>query len=206
MNRRLLSLATAIVVLGAGLSALWIGTDGGAAWTSESARRLAVIEHPRPLPPAPLLDAHERKLSLADLDRPVVLIDFIYTHCPGACLAMGAAFRRLQRDLADLGLQDKVQLLSLTFDPARDGPDQLARYLSRFSADETSWNAARFEDDRDLEAVLDQLGVVVIPEPDVGFVHNTAVYLAHRGQVVGIYDVDDRGALLEAIEWRISQG
>lgn len=206
MIRRLPSLAAAIVALGAGLSVLWIGTDGGAAWTSESARRLAVVSHPRPLPAAALLDAHGRSLSLTDFDRPVVLIDFIYTHCPGACIAMGAAFRRLQRDFADLGLQDDVQLLSLTFDPGRDGPEELARYLARFSADETYWSAARFKDDRDLEAVLEQLGVVVIPEPTVGFVHNTAVYLAHRGRVVGIYDVDDRGALLEAVEQRLSDG
>ncbi len=200
------SAAAAVLATAAGFSALWLGTDGGTAWTAESARRLAVLENPQPLPAARLRDAHGHALSLTGFERPLVLMDFIYTTCPAACVAMGAAFRQLQRDLATLGLQDDVRLLSLTFDQAHDGAAELADYLTRFAADEAHWSAAKFEDPRALDAVLKQLGVVVIPAPDAGFVHNAAIYLAHRGQVVGIYDFDDRAALLEEIAWRLTPG
>ena len=161
------------------------------------------MENPQSLPPARLLDSHGQARSLTGFDRPIVLMDFIYTRCNAACVAMGAAFRQLQRDFGSLGLEEKVQLLSLTFDPAHDGPSELAAYLSRFSADESHWIAARFERADSLSSVLKQLGVVVIPEPSVGFIHNTAVYLIHHGRVVGIYDLDDKARLLEDIGWRL---
>lgn len=208
MNPRL-SAATTLLAIAAGSLALWFGTDGGTAWTAESARRLAIADNPVPLPAARLRDSRDRALTLTRFERPIVLMDFIYTRCPAACIEMGAAFRRLQRDLEALGLQKQVQLLSLTFDPGHDGPTELAEYLARFSADETHWTAAKFENPRAQEAVLERLGVVVIPQPGTrheAFVHNAAVYLAHRGRVVGIYDFDDRDRLLEDIAWRLTPG
>ena len=121
-------------------------------------------------------------------------------------MALGATFRDLQGELVSRGWHDRVGLLSLTFDYQHDGPVELAGYLSRFGAAPDLWNAARFENEDDLIAVLRDLGVVVIPEPNVGFVHNTAIYLVDRGRVVGIYDFDDRSGLLRAIEWRLQAG
>ena len=118
-------------------------------------------------------------------------------------MALGATFRDLQGELVSRDWHDRVGLLSLTFDYAHDGPDELAGYLERFRGAPDLWNAARFESKDDLDAVLRDLGVVVIPEPNVGFVHNTAIYLVDRGRVVGIYDFEDRSGLLQAIEWRL---
>ena len=56
MSRWLSATATAAVLLG-GCLALWAATDGGAAWTAESARRLDVAERPHDLPDATLRDA-----------------------------------------------------------------------------------------------------------------------------------------------------
>ena len=205
MSRWLSATATAAVLLG-GCLALWAATDGGAAWTAESARRLDVAERPHDLPDATLRDVEDRSIGLAALERPIAVVDFIYTRCPTVCVALGSTFRDLQGELVSRGWQDRVGLLSLTFDHAHDGPAELAGYLERFGAAPDLWNAARFENEDDLDAVLRDLGVIVIEEPNVGFVHNTAIYLVDRGRVVGIYDFADRSGLLQAIEWRLQAG
>ena len=205
MNRWLSAAATVAVLLG-GFLTLWAGTDGGAAWTAESARRLDIAERPRDLPDAALRDVEGRSIDLAGLERPIAVVDFIYTRCPTVCLDLGSTFRDLQGEFVFRGWEDRVELLSLTFDHAQDGPAELAAYLARFGAAPNLWNAARFERENDLNTVLRDLGVIVIPEPNVGFVHNTAIYLVDRGRVVGIYDFDDRPGLLQAIEWRLKIG
>ena len=196
------SIVPTLVVLVAGLSALALGTDGGRVWTAETARRQAVID--LALPNYDLRDTQTQTLTLSKPNRELTVVDFIYTNCPTVCLAMGAQFRTLQSELASAGLLDRVQLLSITFDPTHDDLSQLNSYLTKFSAMEPHWRAARFDHNEELQQTLKALGVIVIPEPTVGFVHNAAFYLIEAGQVVEIFDVDHRTALLAAIEDRLT--
>lgn len=195
------SACAAVLVLGFGCAALVLGTDGASIWTAEGARRQAVLSSPKPLPDYPLSDSLGNRTTLADPAGTLRVIDLIYTRCPTVCVAMGAQLRMLQTELAAAGLLDQVEILSITFDPGDDAP-ALADYLARFRALEPGWRAARFENDEDLDHVLDELGVIVIPEPSVGFVHNAAFYLVEQGRVVAIVDVEDRAGLLEAIRKR----
>lgn len=204
MNRWPPTIATIAILVGGYATLAW-GTNDWTVWTAESARRLAVRVNPIPLPDGRLHDSVGRSISLAEFDRPILLIDFIYTRCPTVCIAMGSEFRQWQSDFRANGLEKDVQLLSITFDSKNDGPEELAGYLSRFSANVEQWTAARFDDEQVLDELLDDLGVVVIAEPTLGFVHNPAVYLVHDGAVVGIYDFDDRVALLKAVQWRLSE-
>ena len=197
------SAGAAVLVLVFGCAALILATDGGSVWTAEGARRQAVLSNPKPLPDYPLSDSWGNRLSLAAQESPLRVVDLIYTRCPTVCLAMGAQLRMLQTELAAAGLLEQVEILSITFDPADDAA-ALADYLARFHAMESGWRAARFDDEEDLERALDELGVVVIPEPDVGFVHNAAFYLVERGRLVAILDVEDRAGLFEAIRQRVA--
>jgi protein SCO1/2 len=77
------------------------------------------------------LDDHTGKpRSLADFKGKVVLLFFGYTHCPDVCpttLAEAAAM------MNELGPQaDRVQVLFVTLDPARDTSELLARYVPSF--------------------------------------------------------------------------
>ncbi|MDE0037826.1 MAG: SCO family protein [Gammaproteobacteria bacterium] len=195
------SACAAVLVLGLGCAALILGTDGGSIWTAEGARRQAALSNPKPLPDYPLRDSLGTRISLANPGRALQVIDLIYTRCPTVCLAMGAQLRMLQTELAAVGLLEQVGILSITFDPA-DDERALADYLARFHAIEPGWRAARFENDVDLARTLDELGVVVLPDPSVGFVHNAAFYLVEQGRVVAILDVEDRAGLFEAIRKR----
>ncbi|MBL6707891.1 MAG: SCO family protein [Pseudomonadales bacterium] len=193
-----------IVILAIGLSALTVGTNGWSTWTAEAARRQAVVERPRPLPAYQLLDSRGESLTLAQSERDLTVVDLIYTQCPTVCLAMGAQFRQLQSELATAGLLERVELLSVTFDPANDDQSTLSDYLRRFGAVEPHWRAARFQDNDELAASLTDLGVIVIPEQSMGFVHNAAYYLIENGRVIEIFDIEARTDLFEAIRARLA--
>ena len=200
------SLAATLCVLGAGFGALALGTDGWTVWTAESARRQAVLADPRPLPDYALLDSRGEAFSLVASGGRLAVVDLIYTRCPSVCQAMGLQFRQLQGELETFGWLDDVALISISFDPANDDDRALNEYLRRYGAAEPQWRAARFTDYAHLQHVLELLGVVVIPEPRVGFVHNAAFYLIDDGRVVEILDWDDRAGLFEAIRRRLEHG
>jgi protein SCO1/2 len=77
-----------------------------------------------------LTDHNGSPRALADFKGKVVLLFFGYTHCPDVCpttLAEAAAVMK------DLGAQaERVQVLFVTVDPARDTPALLARYVPSF--------------------------------------------------------------------------
>ncbi|HLI80162.1 MAG TPA: SCO family protein [Candidatus Binataceae bacterium] len=90
------------------------------------------------LPPTALLDQHGQKVSLADLKGKPILFDFIYTSCPGECLALTMRMKRIASALGpELGKQ--VRLVSITVDPEHDQPKQLLQYASDQGADLNGW-------------------------------------------------------------------
>ena len=90
------------------------------------------------LPAIPLVDQHGRDLTLASLKGRPVLIDFIYTSCPGPCPLMTSRMAAVAKLLGPkLGKQ--VTFVSITIDPEHDRPAQLARYAREFGADEPGW-------------------------------------------------------------------
>jgi protein SCO1/2 len=127
-----------------GVVALAAATDGFQAFTTETARRVAVRRQPADLPAAALENQSGARFTLADLRGTWLLVDFIYTRCPTFCTALGGDFARLQRQLARPIAQGKVQLLSISFDPTHDPPSQLAAYLGRFRGRSMmGWQAVR---------------------------------------------------------------
>jgi protein SCO1/2 len=76
------------------------------------------------------VDGQAQKLSQLTRDR-ITLLGFIYTRCmdPQGCPLTYRVFSRLEAELqATPALVDKVQLVSLSFDPARDSPSVMKHY------------------------------------------------------------------------------
>lgn len=178
------SLALALVV--GGLAA---GTGGFRAFTTESARRLAVARSPRPLPDVLLEDQRGRRFRLNDLRGHPVLVEFIYTRCTSYCVALGTAFQRMKRTLAREG--SPVRLLSISFDPRHDDLARLREYAGRYGARAPRWRVARPVDPGRLPTLLQAFGVKVIGDGLGGFTHNAAIMLVDRdGRLSHIYDWD----------------
>lgn len=77
-----------------------------------------------------LTDHHGQLRHLADFRGKAVVLFFGYTQCPDVCpttlAAMRAAMNRLGQDA------DRVQVLFVSLDPARDTPQLLAEYVPSF--------------------------------------------------------------------------
>ncbi|MGH8400050.1 MAG: SCO family protein, partial [Gammaproteobacteria bacterium] len=170
------------------------------AFTSETARRIEVREHPRLVPPATLETQTGARINLADLRGRWLLVDFIYTRCMTYCSLLGGEFAQLQTQLAAPIKTGKVQLLSISFDPAHDKPPQLADYLTYHHDHGMGWLAARPVDSDGLTRLERIFGVTVISDGLGGFVHNAAIGIVNpQGQLVEIFPLGDSAPVGQAV-------
>jgi protein SCO1/2 len=181
--------AVASLVICAGGGALgWHFTDGFVAFTSEQARRSAVARSPRVIPAAALQDQNGRSFTFAAYHGKPVAVDFVYTQCRSLCSLLSAGFQRLDRVERTRGADKRLHLVSISFDP-RDTPDRLREYASHYGADGENWRFARVKDARELAALLQAFGVVVIADGRGDFQHNAAVHLlAADGRLARVLD------------------
>ncbi|TAM11976.1 MAG: SCO family protein [Nevskiaceae bacterium] len=187
--RTLLASLVLAVVGGAVLTA---ATDHFQAFTSEGARKVRIREHMPRVPHATLQTQYGRDIRLADLRGKWLLVDFIYTRCITYCTAQGSEFALLQRKLAAPLQSGKLELLSISFDPSRDEPHQLADYLQRSGGHGGGWLAARPVGLRQLDQLKRVFGIIVIPDGLGGYVHNTGFALVNpQGRLVAILDTGD---------------
>jgi cytochrome oxidase Cu insertion factor (SCO1/SenC/PrrC family) len=78
-------------------------------------------------------DGQTRRLYSDLLRDKIVVIDFMFTSCTGACPIMSNNFVKIQDWLGDR-LGKDVYLLSVSVDPLNDTPAKLKEYAARFKA------------------------------------------------------------------------
>lgn len=105
---------------------------GGSDEPSEAATLTGITHIAYPASDAELTTLDGDPFSLAtDLDKPLTLVFFGYTHCPDICplvmSTLAAAMARL-----DQAERDQVQVLFITSDPGRDTPVILRGYLDHY--------------------------------------------------------------------------
>jgi protein SCO1/2 len=108
----------------------------------------AELEQQYVVPATPLTDTDGAPYSLSeDTDEPLTLVFFGYTHCPDICqvvmASLASAMTRL--DEAD---RERVEVVFVTTDPARDDAETLRTYLDRFDPSFTGLTG-------DLETVIE---------------------------------------------------
>ncbi len=201
LPRTLLASLAIALAGGGGLAAV---TDGFRAFTTESARRLAVHAHPVEIPRVELQTQSGARVEFADFRGEWLLVDFIYTRCPTICLALGGDFAQLQRLLAGPIAAGRLELLSVSFDPANDTPGQLAAYQQRFGDRGKGWVAARPLTADGLRQLKLAFGITVIPDQYGGYTHNTAIHLVDpHGRLVEILDTGDVQRVAQDLRWRL---
>lgn len=195
MGQRIQAVAgcvTTIAALAGALTLILQATDGLSSFTSESWRRAQVARNPLPLPEAQLQDHEGRQFALADLCGRVLIVNFIYTRCASICRALGSESAQLAARLRALIEHDDVAVISISFDPQRDGPEQMSEYKRSMERGVTAWRIARPRRVEDKARLLETFGVVVIPDSYGGFDHNAALHVVDRScRLVRILDVDD---------------
>ena len=187
------TLMACLFVLGAFASATAALTRGFTQWTFESVRRADAHDGRLIAPRIDVIDSENGELVMwattGDPDA-VYIVDFVYTHCITICQALGPEFTQMQALVAsNPSLRRNVRLASLSLDVERDGNAELAEYARRNRADPALWTVAAPRSLQTSKQLMQQLGVIAIPDGFGGFVHNGTIHIIDgRGVVHGIYD------------------
>lgn len=159
------------------------------------------LEEPLPAPDFALTDQDGQTVQLSSLRGKVVVLDFIYTRCPGPCPLLSRKFAHLQKQLRD-GSADRVMLLSITIDPEHDTPAVLREYARRYQADTRGWKFLTGST-ADIINVAYQYGVDYHGDSSGEINHLVATYIINqRGEVVKVFKGPNHtaGALLAEVQ------
>jgi cytochrome c peroxidase len=139
-----------------------------------------------------VLDSDGRRHRLHDfLGDKIVVLSFVYRACPdvNGCPLASHVLTAVQKIiLDDPALRDQVRLLSMSFDPRRDRPQDMRDYGLRLARDGADWKFLTTESEAALAPILAAYGQSVRQEHDekgqplATFSHILRVYLIDRGK------------------------
>ncbi|HLR64456.1 SCO family protein [Virgibacillus sp. MSJ-26] len=189
---------TMVLVFGSLL--VYFGTDGLTAFTVETARLNELIEEQPTFPDVTLEDSEERVYSFSEFDDKYVLITFIYTSCTTVCLDLEMNMAQVYNKVPEEFIGEDISFLSISFDPTVDDPETLDKYKGYFDSDGETWRMARIPDQQELDNLLDEFGVIVIPDGYGDYAHNAAFYLVDsNGKLVNVMDYQDTDGAADEI-------
>jgi protein SCO1/2 len=139
-----------------------------------------------PAPPFRLIDQDGNPLALADLRGKLVLLDFVYTRCPGPCPILTGVHADLQRAL-DPATRARIHFVSISLDPVRDTPAALREYAAKRGADLADWSFLTGSPE-EVAQVLAAYGVGSLREPEGTIAHLVITFLiGPDGRIVRRY-------------------
>jgi protein SCO1/2 len=198
MTRTLIAMLALVVITVVAFARL---THGFTLLTAEAARRQAVAADAVAVPDLWGIDQTGKRRPLLDImDGRTVIVDFIFTRCTSVCSALGSSYQQLQADIQEEHLENKVRLVTVSFDPEHDTPAIIAEYARRLRANPGTWTILTPSDSEALRRSLKAFGVVRVSAPDGQFIHNAAFHIIDRhGRLARIVDIGEpRRALLAA--------
>ena len=144
----------------------------------------AVLDQQYVVPDTPLTDTDGAPYSLAaDTEQPLTLVFFGYTNCPDICqvvmATIASALTRL--DEAD---RDRVEVVFVTTDPARDDETALRTYLDRFDPSFVGLTG-------DLQTIIDVADPLAVAVEQGEKLPSGGYEVTHGTQVTGI-NAEDR--------------
>lgn len=99
-----------------------------------------VLPYERQAPAYSLVDQNGETVSAGDLHGRIVLVNFMYTNCPTICPAMIDEMKLVADEAEHRGwLGDDLVLVTMTFDPERDTPEQMLAAARQAGADPDNW-------------------------------------------------------------------
>lgn len=144
------------------------------------------------VPDATFVDENGRPWRPADAAGRAMVLTFIDTRCPlpTSCPLITRYLREVQQMVHDRGdLRDRVQVVSVSIDPAFDTPEVLREYGAANGADRAVWTFVTAEQDV-VERYAGRFGVAIVRNPvreaDVRHTLRTAV-VGPDGRIVRIY-------------------
>lgn len=151
-----------------------------------------------------LIDQNGQNVTLSQFNGKVVAITFTYTHCalPNFCFRIANNFRQLQKRFADQLGRDLV-FITITFDPAHDTPEVMAKYGKTWNADPKGWRLLSGPT-ADVEALCNRFGISFWQDEGL-MIHSLHTFLIDRDGNLAAdlegneYSADQLGDLMQTM-------
>lgn len=132
-------------------------------------------------------------VKLSDYDDKVKLVYFFFSFCPDVCPLSTQNLTEVQNLLIDKKLfGDKVQMLSISFDPKRDTGERLQQFSDSYGVNSAGWTFLRGNDEEQMKMLAQQYGIGVQKDAKGNFMHTNIVLLVDKNKVIrAYYDILD---------------
>ena len=155
----------------------------------------AVIDPPKPMNDFSLDQADGGTFQLSDYSGQYLLVYFGYTYCPDVCPTTLFQTKRAFELLGDDA--NRVQMVMVTVDPARDSAEQLRKYVANFNP---QFIGLRTDDPAVLDPILADFGAFYEIDPaedsaaDYLVSHTASMFLVNpSGELVEIFSYGTTG-------------
>ena len=118
------------------ITAIEVTTHGSSGVEDEGMGGLAERD---PAPDFRLVDQDGRSLSLSELRGKAVVLDFVFTSCPGPCPLLTSSHVTLQRKLPP-EIARRCRFVSISLDPENDTPEAMRKYALDRGAELEWWS------------------------------------------------------------------
>lgn len=149
-------------------------------------RRLGdALVRTRPVPAFDLIDQEGRPVTQDSFADKILVVDFIYTDCPGPCPIQTANQAALQRRIPE-AIRSDIHFLSFSLDPEVDRPEVLVDYAVARGADLENWSFLTGERDAVAKVILGW-GIGSVRQEDGTIDHTLSTFLVKDGRVLERY-------------------
>ncbi|PRQ04951.1 SCO family protein [Enhygromyxa salina] len=130
------------------------------------------------------------------------VVGFVFTRCPSTCPAISRAMLSFQDQVSRARLDDRVELLTVSVDPAYDTPEVMAAYAESIGANLDNWRFITGDEQAIEDFVVGGFKLAVgdaeqVAGRDPGVIdiaHSTKLALVDRyGNIRGYYSTDEDG-------------
>lgn len=140
--------------------------------------RATLIDPARPLPPMTFVDQQGQPFGVEQLRGHWSILFFGFTFCPDICPTTLALLAQVEKQLADLPMEQRPHVVLVSVDAKRDTPERLAQYVKSFSPTFTGITAG---DQKAVEEFALKLGVPVaispLPGDNYTVDHSAAIFV-----------------------------
>ena len=114
----------------------------------------------------------------------VLLVGYVYTHCPDICPMITYNMRDIQQELLD---EKEFMLVSISFDPERDTPEILHQYAENYKLDQENWKLLTGNTE-EVDEALETLEINTLKSPTSFDDDGTARYFIDHTDRVTLID------------------
>lgn len=124
-----------------------------------------------------------------DFKGKLLIVDFMFTHCPTICPTMTANMKKLTENTKDL--ESQIQFVSFSIDPKRDSPSRFREYIKTMGITAKNWSFLTGDEQETYGLAFDYfyVGVQRSDNPEEDFLHDDKFVLVDKeGYVRGFYE------------------